>query len=76
MSRRFLGALARRDLSEIRRALFLDPLLTRNSGAHPARGPEETDGEGPPAGVPASSDTMTLPKPPPLPQAASNSPPG
>jgi hypothetical protein len=76
MSRRFLGALARRDLSEIRRALFLDPLLTRNSGAQPAQDPEQTGGDGPPAADPVPSDTMMLPKPPPMPQAASNSPPG
>ena len=44
MSRRFLGALLRRDLSEIRRALFLEPLLQRNSGALPALRPEEKGG--------------------------------
>lgn len=88
MSRRFLSALQRRDLSGIRRALFLEPLLMRNSDAELTQDPEETGGdprgeemgptpgvprvgEGPPAGVPAPSDTMLLPKPPPMPQAAS-----
>jgi len=61
MSRRFLGALARGDLSEIRRELFLVPLLQRKSDAKPAPGPEETDGAGPPL----PSDAMALPKPPP-----------
>jgi len=79
MSRRFLGALARGDLNEIRRELFLEPLLRRNSGAHPAPGPEEVGGDPggeaattpPEAGtrpgnaVPtAPSDSMALPKPP------------
>ena len=45
MSRRFLGALLRRDLSEIRRALFLEPLLQRNSGARSALRPEEVGGD-------------------------------
>ena len=44
MTRRFLGALRRRDLSGIRRALFLEPLLQRNSGELPALRPEERDG--------------------------------
>ena len=44
MSRRFLGALRRRDLSGIRRALFLEPLLQRNSGKFAALQPEERDG--------------------------------
>ncbi|HSE51079.1 MAG TPA: hypothetical protein VLB00_02760 [Gemmatimonadales bacterium] len=43
MSRRFLGALVRRDLSEIRRALFLEPLLQRNTGDLAALRPEERD---------------------------------
>jgi hypothetical protein len=38
MSRRFLNALQRRDLSGIRRALFLEPLLMRNSGAQLEQG--------------------------------------
>ena len=41
MSRRFLSALFRRDLSGIRQALFLEPLLRRNSGQYPALRPEE-----------------------------------
>ena len=66
MSRRFLSALQRRDLSGIRRALFLEPLLKRNSGEHPVQDPEETDGD--PGGEEAApSDAMKLPKPPPMP---------
>ena len=64
MSRRFLGALLRGDLSEIRRELFLLPLLQRNSGAHPAPDPEEKGGDPGGETVPAPSDTMMLPKPP------------
>jgi hypothetical protein len=80
MSRRFLSALQRRDLSGIRRALFLEPLLMRNAGAQPAQGPEETGGDpddekedqapggpGVDAAPPVPSDTMMLPKPPPMP---------
>ena len=43
MSRRFVAALFRRDLSEIRKALFLEPLLQRNAGALPELDPEEKD---------------------------------
>ena len=43
MSRRFLAALYRRDLSEIRQALFLEPLLQRNAGALPGLDPKEKD---------------------------------
>ena len=83
MSRRFLGALSRRDLSGIRRALFLEPLLQRNSGQYEALRPEEIGkdvGEGEsgaqsipgldgdvPDKAPVPSDTMMLPKPPPMP---------
>ena len=59
--------MARRDLSEIRRELFLKPLMKRNSGAHPVPDPEENGGDpgaGPPADAPNPSDTMLLPKPP------------
>jgi hypothetical protein len=42
MSRRFLSALQRRDLSGIRRALFLEPLLMRNADAQVEQGREET----------------------------------
>ena len=66
MSRRFLSALQRRDLSGIRRALFLEPLLMRNAGAELAKGPEEPD-EDRGGEEKAPSDAMILPKPPPMP---------
>ena len=44
MSRSFLGALRRRDLAGIRRALFLEPLLQRNTGELEALRPEDRDG--------------------------------
>lgn len=67
MTRRFLGALRRRDLAGIRRALFLEPLLMRNAEGPPETDPadatdEEAGGEMPPAASAPPSDSLELPK--------------